>query len=174
MRLRNKSSLEVSDTVVNGKNPESHVLVINDRSQICRVLLQSAIYSIGRSKQSSIVISSKAISRQHALLVRIAIPEQDRYCYRIIDGNTSGQPSLNGVTVNDVKCQEWDLKSGDTILLGPEVSIEYQVINLSGSSDSSDYLKPPSTAFDDSAPIDPYQTLINMEDATAPKMAMIL
>lgn len=123
------------------QSTESHVLVIYDQLEPRRVLLQSATYSIGRDKRNSIVIPNRAISRQQALLLRTPDPERGSYSYRILDGNSSGKPSLNGISVNGVACSIHDLKPGDTILLGNLVQIDYQILNIPSSGKYFEYLR---------------------------------
>ncbi len=121
---------------------ESHVLVIHDQveAEPRRVLLQSATHSIGRDKRNSVMIASHTISRQHALLLRMPNAERGSYRYRILDGDSMGKPSLNGISVNGVRCSTYDLSDGDLILLGNQVRIEYQILSISSSEKYFDYL----------------------------------
>ena len=113
-------------------NPaESHVLVIYDQAEPRRILLQSATHSIGRDQRNSIMIASHTISRQHAFLLRMPNAERGSYRYRILDGDSMGKRSLNGVNVNGVKCSTYDLNDGDTILLGNQIRIDYQILGVS-------------------------------------------
>ncbi|MEN9229662.1 MAG: FHA domain-containing protein [Thermostichus sp. DG02_5_bins_236] len=107
-----------------------HVLVIDDDEGRRAVALNAATYSIGRDPNSAIVIHSSAVSRQHALLLRL--PQKARqYTYRLLDGNIEGKRSTNGIMVNGEKCFSWDLKDGDQILLGEQVPIQYCIRQLS-------------------------------------------
>jgi pSer/pThr/pTyr-binding forkhead associated (FHA) protein len=126
---------------MSNQNVESHVLVIFDGPEPREVLLNAATYAIGRDKRNSIVIPNSDISRQHALLLRVPVPEQRTYRYRIIDGNISGKPSLNGVSVNGISQSNYELQSGDKILLGGSVQAEYSVLQLPSDNKYSDYLK---------------------------------
>lgn len=127
--------------IMNNQNTESHVLVIHDQPEPRRVLLKSATYSIGRDKRNSIVVPDTAISRQQALLLRMPNPQPGSYRYRILDGNSTGKPSLNGLSVNGKECSIHDLTPGDTILLGNLIRIDYQMLNVASNGKYFDYLK---------------------------------
>ncbi|MCJ2542720.1 FHA domain-containing protein [Thermostichus vulcanus] len=107
-----------------------HVLVIDDDQGRRAVALNAATYSIGRDPNSAIVVHSSAISRQHALLLRLP-QKTGQYAYRLLDGNIEGKRSTNGISVNGKKCFSWDLKDGDQILLGDQVPIQYCIRQLS-------------------------------------------
>jgi pSer/pThr/pTyr-binding forkhead associated (FHA) protein len=109
---------------------DSHILRIYDQPEPRQVLLKSATYSLGRDKHNSIVIPNGGISRQHALLLRMPLPANAGYRYRIIDGNASGSPSLNGISINGVECTQYDLVAGDRIVLGGLIRIDYQILKL--------------------------------------------
>jgi hypothetical protein len=103
-----------------------HVLVIDDEQgrralgPQCRHLRSS----------NAIVIHSAAVSRQHALLLRL--PQKDgQYTYRLLDGNIEGKRSTNGLSVNGQRCLSWDLKDGDQILLGEQVRLQDYVCRSS-------------------------------------------
>jgi pSer/pThr/pTyr-binding forkhead associated (FHA) protein len=123
------------------QNAESHVLVIYDQPEPRRVLLESATYSIGRDKRNSIVIPNRAISRQQALLLRMPNPQKGSYRYRILDGNSTGKPSLNGLCVNGKDCSIYDLSPGDTIVLGNLIRVDYQIMQVASNTRYFDYLK---------------------------------
>ncbi|MEN9202490.1 MAG: FHA domain-containing protein [Thermostichus sp. DG02_3_bins_51] len=107
-----------------------HVLVIDDDEGRRAVALNAATYSIGRDPNNAIVIHSSAVSRQHALLLRL--PQKGgQYTYRLLDGNIEGKRSTNGITVNGERCLSRDLKDGDQILLGEQVPIQYYIRQLS-------------------------------------------
>lgn len=107
-----------------------HVLVIDDDQGRRAVALNAATYSIGRDPSSAIVVHSAAISRQHALLLRLP-QKSGQYVYRLLDGNIEGKRSTNGISVNGEKCFTRDLKDGDQILLGDQVPIQYCIRQLS-------------------------------------------
>ncbi len=116
-----------------------HVLVIDDEQGRRALALSAATYSIGRDPSNAIVIHSAAVSRQHALLLRL--PQKDgQYTYRLLDGNIEGKRSTNGLSVNGQRCLSWDLKDGDQILLGEQVRLQYYVCR-SSEADLQQYLQ---------------------------------
>ena len=72
---------------VNEREQIRHLLVIQDLQGQQTIPLQEATYSLGRHRKNSIVLNSPSVSRQHAILLRVTIPETDEYGFRIIDGN---------------------------------------------------------------------------------------
>ncbi len=151
---------------MNRENTDSHVLMIYDQPEPRQFLLTSATYSLGRDKHNSIVIPNRGISRQHALLLRMPLPEQKGYRYRIIDGNSSGRASLNGISVNGGACTSHDLTPGDRILIGGLVQIEYQVLSIPASGKYFDYLKIQDPTYHSikAKPVSPSETFVNIED----------
>jgi pSer/pThr/pTyr-binding forkhead associated (FHA) protein len=107
-----------------------HILTIYEPSQTREILLDRLTYSIGRDSQNAITIDNRGISRQHALLFRLPAPIPGAYIYRLVDGNSEGQLSRNGLTVNGIRIRERDLKSGDQIVFGSVVSAEYKTIQV--------------------------------------------
>jgi pSer/pThr/pTyr-binding forkhead associated (FHA) protein len=106
---------------------ESYLLTIHHESGSQTVALDAATYSLGRDSKNAIMINAKAISREHALLLRMPNSGAGTYRYRLIDGNSAGKPSMNGFTVNGQRCSVHDLHDGDEILLGGTVRMSYQV-----------------------------------------------
>ncbi|MGA7935086.1 MAG: FHA domain-containing protein [Kovacikia sp.] len=125
----------------------THVLLIYDQPEPRPVVLKSATYSIGRDKHNPIVIQHRVISRQHALLLRLPLPSSGSHRYRIIDGDSSGKASLNGLSVNGVECKAQDLNPNDIITLGSLIQIKYQVLNVPSNRKYFDYLKLQDTAY---------------------------
>lgn len=105
-----------------------HILTIYESSQTREILLDRLTYSIGRDPLNAIAIEHRGISRQHAILFRMPATTPGEYLYRIVDGNTSGQLSRNGIMVNGIRTKEKDLQPGDQILFGSVVSAEYKII----------------------------------------------
>ncbi|WGV27847.1 EAL domain-containing protein [Halotia branconii] len=95
-----------------------HLLVVQDLQGQRTILLQETTYSLGRDSRNAIVLRSRSVSRQHAILLRISIPETDQYGFQIIDGNFKGKGSTNGLFVNGTKCFSHNLKHGDIIVFG--------------------------------------------------------
>ncbi len=109
-----------------------HILVIDDEKGRRAVGLEAATYSIGRDPTNAIVLDGEGVSRQHAILLRV--PAQG---YRLIDGNSAGKPSLNGVYVNGESCSSRDLVNQDRIRFGTTVEAQYCTLPMS----DADYLK---------------------------------
>lgn len=108
---------------------ERHVLVINDGKRRA-IALDSAAYSIGRDESNAIVLDSPTISRKHAILLRLPTPGQNTYRYRLIDGDSSGNRSANGVFVNDKRCNSQELADGDRIGLGRKIRASYLIVSM--------------------------------------------
>ncbi len=107
---------------------EQHILVIDDHD--CGVFaLDAATYSIGRDSSNAIVLKDESVSRQHALLLRMPVPGENRYQYRLIDGNAQGNPSRNGTVVNGEPCKMLDLVKGDSIQFGRDSFCTYLTIS---------------------------------------------
>lgn len=107
-----------------------HLLVIKDLQGQRTIPLEEATYSLGRDLRNAIVLRSRLVSRQHAILLRITVPETEQYAFRIIDGSFKGKRSTNGLFVNGTKCFSHDLIHGDFIEFGnAQVQIEYYVIS---------------------------------------------
>ncbi|MEN9205022.1 MAG: FHA domain-containing protein [Thermostichales cyanobacterium SZTDM-1c_bins_54] len=101
-----------------------HFLAIEDQQQRRVVQLVDATYACGRDPSNSIVLTHESISRQHAILMRVPVSAMD-IRYRILDGNLTGTPSLNGITVNGVRCSSHDLADGDEIVFAGVVTARY-------------------------------------------------
>ena len=106
---------------------ECHFLTIKDSNGSRTVHLTSLTYSLGRSSKSTIVLPSSSISREHALLLRMPCPDPGKYLFRLLDGNASGKPSLNGFTVNGEKKSVHDLQNGDLIMFGGAIEVNYEI-----------------------------------------------
>ncbi|MEM8804993.1 MAG: EAL domain-containing protein [Cyanobacteria bacterium P01_G01_bin.38] len=102
-----------------------HFLEIKDYQGAHRIPLEGVTYSIGRASSNSIVISAPEISRQHAILLRIAFPDSDHHFFRLIDGNLNGKRSTNGVFVNGEKRSSHILRHGDQVDFGGKTKATY-------------------------------------------------
>lgn len=105
---------------------QEHILTVEDDKGRREVLLEDMTYSIGRDKSCTIRLSSQFVSRRHATLMR-CLQEDGTVYYRIIDGDTEGKPSANGLLINGRKESSHDLKSGDEIVFGPQVFAIYHL-----------------------------------------------
>ncbi|MBW4563471.1 MAG: EAL domain-containing protein [Mojavia pulchra JT2-VF2] len=117
----------------NERDKIRHLLVIQDLQGQRTMPLQEATYSLGRDSSNAIVLRSRSVSRQHAILLRVTIPETEQYGFRIIDGDFKGKKSTNGLFVNGDKCFSHNLQHGDMIAFGNnQVHAKYYAIsNLS-------------------------------------------
>ena len=104
---------------------ESHVLIIETDTESHCIELTAAVYSLGRDPSNAIVLPNLAISRRHAMLLRVPLPEQHRYCYRLLDGDITGKLSKNGIKVNDKPCHETILNPMDTLEFGGAIQASY-------------------------------------------------
>ncbi|ESA38774.1 multi-sensor signal transduction histidine kinase [Leptolyngbya sp. Heron Island J] len=138
-----------------------HLFIIEDDQGKRAVSLQADSGSIGRDASNSIVLHSKEVSRQHAILLRVIHPGQDDYGFRIIDGNLQGKPSTNGLFVNGRRCSSQNLHHGDEIVFGANVKVRYHTTVedenmqwlLSGGEDAAKYMATLIAAPVDASPV---------------------
>jgi len=112
---------------MNNKQQFSQILVIEDLKSKRVVTLESEKYSIGRHSNNSIIIYSNTVSRYHATLLREK-KQENHHIYWLIDGDSQGKKSQNGVFLNGKKIFKHQLKHGDNIKLGEDVKISYQIV----------------------------------------------
>lgn len=110
---------------------DHHVLTIEDDSGSRTLILEAATYSLGRDASNAIVLKGKGVSRQHALLLRL--PGANGYQYRVVDGNSEGKASANGVLVNGKRATSHNLKHKDEIYFGSKVRAVYEVVAMENS-----------------------------------------
>jgi pSer/pThr/pTyr-binding forkhead associated (FHA) protein len=106
------------------KHREEHILIVTDGKGHREIRLQDKIYSMGRSAHCHILLQSQFVSRHHATLVKRE--QEDHQYYRIIDGDSEGKHSVNGLLVNGKKVRFHDLKNGDRVIFGPQVEAVYE------------------------------------------------
>jgi pSer/pThr/pTyr-binding forkhead associated (FHA) protein len=106
------------------KHLEEHILIVTDGKGHRAIRLQDDLYSMGRSAQCNILLQSQFVSRHHATLVKRQ--EEDHHYYRIIDGDSEGNNSVNGLLVNGKKVRFHDLQHGDKVVFGPQVEAVYE------------------------------------------------
>ena len=119
--------------------PTRHSLVVEDANGYRLVALESTSHSIGRDLTNSIVLQSKAVSRQHALLLRVTNTDPNSYGFLIIDGNLQGKRSTNGIVVNGEKCHTRRLIHGDLLLFGNQVRARYLALDALSDEDYSKF-----------------------------------
>lgn len=99
------------------------VLGIHDGQKPRGYMLDAGMYSIGRSSGNAIAIPNRFVSRRHAYLIRVPVPDRPgTFTYCLVDGNRKGGNSTNGILVNGQRIGTHYLASGDVIHFGPEVS----------------------------------------------------
>lgn len=117
------------------KSPEEqirHLLVIQDKNGRRTIPLEAGTYSIGRHPSNTIVLNSRMVSRQHAVLLRVSDPQTGNFFFRLLDGDLQGKRSANGLKVNGKTCHSHILKHRDLIIFGGDVRARYHAIsNLS-------------------------------------------
>lgn len=102
--------LEVVDGVADGLSPQAYFLVVAGAEPGRLIDVARNELVIGRSKYADIRINERALSQQHAKLVRWG------EFHRIYDLG-----STNGTFVNEHRITEADLKPGDSVRLGETV-----------------------------------------------------
>jgi pSer/pThr/pTyr-binding forkhead associated (FHA) protein len=117
--------IDLSALTMDALFPNSHILLIETTPQPCFIELTAAVYTIGRSANNDIVLPELAISRRHAMLVRIPSSAPHQYSYQLVNGDNSGKPSLNGIKVNHQDYTEKILNHMDEILFGGAVHAYY-------------------------------------------------
>ena len=119
----------LSSKIMAENTQKYHLLIIED-SQGQRVAhLDAATYSIGRDHSDSIQVSDPAVSRHHAVLIRVPLGNQ-QYAFRVIDGDASGKPSKNGLFINGDRCKSQNLNSNDTLQIGRTAKLTYFIGNF--------------------------------------------
>jgi signal transduction histidine kinase/pSer/pThr/pTyr-binding forkhead associated (FHA) protein/DNA-binding NarL/FixJ family response regulator/HPt (histidine-containing phosphotransfer) domain-containing protein len=141
-----------------------HLLVIHDKKGKRTVPLEMATYSIGRDQSNSIVLHGRSISRQHAMILRMTVPESDRYLFRIIDGNLNGKKSTNGLFINRKKYTSYDLKHGDVIEFGDHIKIKYYVLSNLLDSEYAEFSEVNDVSGFLSNPTNSFKTLVAAQD----------
>jgi signal transduction histidine kinase/pSer/pThr/pTyr-binding forkhead associated (FHA) protein len=106
-----------------------HLLLVDDLEGRRTILLDAATYSIGRDRTNSIVLHSKMVSRQHAILLRMTSPDSSNHLFRLVDGDLQGKRSTNGLLVNGRRLFSHDLKHGDNIIFGGDVKAKYYAVS---------------------------------------------
>ena len=105
------------------KHREEHILILTDGKGRREIQLKDETYSLGRGLQCNIVLQSQFVSRHHATLIK---RKEEQQYYRIIDGDSQGKTSVNGLLINGKKVRFHDLKNGDKVVFGPQVEAVYE------------------------------------------------
>jgi pSer/pThr/pTyr-binding forkhead associated (FHA) protein len=105
---------------------ETHLLIIEDDQGRKEFILENLVYSMGRDRDCHIRLFSQFVSRHHATLVRLPSPNNSQqYYYRIVDGNTKGKPSSNGLIINGQKIPAHNLHNEDEVIFAPQIRAIY-------------------------------------------------
>ncbi len=106
-----------------------HLLVIEDQNARRTIALEDSKYSLGRNSSNSIMLHSKQASRKHATLMRKSNSQTNQYSFWILDGDIEGNKSHNGIFVNGEKCLVHELRDGDLINFGCDVTASYHLMS---------------------------------------------
>lgn len=104
-----------------------HLLIIQDDQGRKEFPLDGPVYTIGRDSHADIRLFSQFVSRRHAMLIQRSRHDGSTY-YQIIDGDSSGKPSANGILINGHKVSTHDLINEDEIVFGPQVRAIYYLL----------------------------------------------
>lgn len=137
-----------------------HLLIVDDLDGRRTIILDAATYSIGRDKTNSIVLNSKMVSRQHAILLRVTSPDTSTHLFRMIDGDLQGKRSTNGLLINGRRSFSHDLKHGDMVVFGNDVKAKYYILANVTDSDFDQYQHDPDWSTFLSSSQNPFETLI--------------
>ncbi|WP_017711920.1 EAL domain-containing protein [Prochlorothrix hollandica] len=95
-----------------------HFLILQDLQGKRLIPLKATSYSLGRDPKNPIVLNAQAVSRHHAMLLRVTSPDSDRFWFRLVDGGLNRKRSTNGVYVNGRRVLSHDLRHGDLLEFG--------------------------------------------------------
>jgi signal transduction histidine kinase/pSer/pThr/pTyr-binding forkhead associated (FHA) protein len=146
------------------RNRFRHLLIVDDAEGRRTISLEATTYSIGRDGSNSIVLHSKMVSRQHAILLRVTSPDTSNYLFRVIDGDLQGKRSTNGLIINGRKQVSHDLKHGDTLVFGGDVKAKYYAISNLTDSDFDQFREAKDLSSILSTSVNPFQTLVPTDD----------
>ncbi len=146
------------------RNRFRHLLIIDDAEGRRTITLEAATYSIGRDATNSIVLRSKLVSRQHAILLRVTAPDSSTYLFRMIDGDLQGKRSTNGLIINGRRLFSHDLKHGDMVVFGGDVKAKYYVVSNITDSDFDKFREAKDLSTILSNSVNPFQTLVPTDD----------
>ncbi len=146
------------------RNRFRHLLIVDDAEGRRTVPLEAATYSIGRDATNSVVLHSKMVSRQHAILLRVTSPDSSTYLFRIIDGDLQGKRSTNGLIINGRRLFSHDLKHGDMVVFGGDVRAKYYAISNLTDSDFDRFVEAKDLSTILSNSVNPFQTLVPTDD----------
>jgi pSer/pThr/pTyr-binding forkhead associated (FHA) protein len=103
---------------------EHHILLIEEQRDRV-ILLDAERYLIGRNDTNEIILNRDPISREHAMLLRVTIEDEQRFIYRLMDGDAEGKPSTNGLFVNGQRQRCYDLVNDNVISFAGVINALY-------------------------------------------------
>jgi tetratricopeptide (TPR) repeat protein len=124
--MTNRSIIPQDATVVEGSQFE-HYLILQDPEGQQRILLDSKSYVLGRSPENEIVLRSQSVSREHATLTGIVVPDPLLQIFRLSDGTPEKGKSTNGLLINGEMRDSWILMHGDEIVFSSNTSATYRI-----------------------------------------------
>lgn len=107
-----------------GKPTLNHALIVKDRNGPKAYWLTAEVYTLGRDAANSICIDSQYVSRQHALLYRVN-DGKGGFFYQILDGDANGNPSTNGLFMDEKRIDFLNLEHDNEIRMSCDVTITY-------------------------------------------------
>ena len=113
-------------TVVEGSQFE-HYLILKDPEGQQQILLDSKSYVLGRSPESEIVLRSQSVSREHATLIGISVPDPLLQLFRLSDGTPEKGKSTNRLLINGEIRDSWVLMHGDEIVFSSNTTAMYRI-----------------------------------------------
>ncbi len=114
-----------------------HILAVECGSWKKTFFLDRNRYSVGRNSTNTFFCHHKAISRNHAHIIRLNYESlvnvgESENIFWLVDGDFFGNRSTNGVYVNGQKSTCQQLNPGDVIFFGGiDVKAKYDIVDLS-------------------------------------------
>lgn len=117
---------------MSAKPQQSHFLIIEDDKGRREFILEGDVYSVGRDITCTVRLISQFVSRHHATIYR-RIRENGEVYYQIVDGDSTGKPSANGLLIEGQKMSYRNLENQDEVVFGPRVKLTYFRLDRRGS-----------------------------------------
>ena len=107
------------------------MLIVEDDAGRHRFVLDGSVYFVGRDANCYIRVQSQFVSRRHATVLRLPNPDGSHF-YRIVDGDSQGKRSTNGIIINGKKCISRNLENEDVLIFSgggkPPVKATYYLL----------------------------------------------
>lgn len=118
-----------------------HLLEFNCEEKQELIVLKNETYSIGRDPSNSIVLNFPSVSRQHAILLRVLVPDSEQHWFRLVDGSLKGKKSTNGIFVNEQRKSSHILQNGENIRFGGTIQAVYHSFSSTKSLNTAQAIK---------------------------------